>query len=199
MRARQRDPFRRWGLPSEYCRRCGDCCSDQPLYRCMPLAVAPCEIHEITETSALDCLVRKRNVRHGSRTARGKLLKSCLDELRAKPEHLQKGAHLLKIMERALAGDGGLFSFSAVRHKSDAESRAGAADGAMNANCTFICHVLCSSPLGCLPFHFRDIDALVGHFIERGQFAQLGDDLNHLVDDVVDFLLRIEAAEADSN
>src|SRR6266849_4712839 len=113
----------------------------------MPLAVAPCQIHEITETSALDSLVRERNVRHGSRTARGQLTKSVLDEFRAEPEHLQKGAHLLKIMERALAGDGGLFSFSAVGHKCHAESCASASDGAMNANCTFICHVVCSSPL----------------------------------------------------
>src|SRR5439155_13275633 len=154
--ALRRDPCRRWGLPSGGCRRCGDCCNDQPLYRCMPLAIAPCQIHEITETCALDCLVSKRNVRHGSRTARRQLTKSVLDELCAKPEHLQKGAHLLKLMERALAGDGGLFSFSAVGHKGNAESRAGAADGAMNANCSFICHVS-SSPLGCLPFHFRNI------------------------------------------
>src|SRR4029077_8164798 len=89
---------------------------------------------------------RERNVRHGSRTARGQLTKSVLDELRAKPEHFQKGARLLKLVKRPLAGDGGLFSFPAVGHKRHAESRAGAADGAMNANCTFICHVLCSCP-----------------------------------------------------
>src|SRR5713101_6979906 len=138
----------------------------------MPLAVAPCQIHEIPETSTLHCFVRERNVRHGSRAARGQLTKSVLDELRAKPEHLQKGAHLLKLVERALASDGGLFPFSAVGHKGNAESRAGAADGAMNANCTFICHVLCSSPLGCLPFHFRDVDSLFGHFVERGKLAK---------------------------
>src|SRR5437667_993129 len=123
----------------------------------MPLAVAPCQIHEITETRALDCLVRERNVRHGSRTARGQLTKSVLDEFRAKPKHLQKGAHLLKLMERALAGNGGLFSLSTIGHERHAESRAGAADGAMNANCSFICHVS-SSPLGCLPLHLRHSD-----------------------------------------
>src|SRR5437762_9663663 len=78
----------------------------------MPLAVAPCQVHEIPETSALDCFVRERYVRHGSRAARGQLTKSVLDELRAEPEHFQKGAHLLKLVERALAGDGGLFPFS---------------------------------------------------------------------------------------
>src|SRR6266481_6891262 len=164
----------------------------------MPLAVAPCQIHEITETRALDCLVRERNVRHGSRAAPGQLTKRVLDELRAEPEHLQKGAHLLKLMERALTGDGGLFPFSAVGHERHAESRAGAADGAMNTNCSFICHVS-SSPLGCLPFHLRNIDSLFSHFVERGELAQLGDDLNHLVDDVLDFLLRVEAAEAESD
>src|SRR5260370_6721653 len=112
----------------------------------MPLAVAPCQIHEIPETSALDCLVRERNVRHGSRAARGQLTKSVLDELRAEPEHFQKGAHLLKLMERALAGDGSLFSLPTIGHKRHAEGRAGATDGAMNANCSFICHVVCSSP-----------------------------------------------------
>src|SRR5258708_20044252 len=88
----------------------------------MPLAVAPCQIHEIPETSALDCLVSERNVRHGSRTARGQLTKSVLDELRAEPEHFQKGAHLLKLVERALAGDGGLFSLPTIGHKSHAEA-----------------------------------------------------------------------------
>src|SRR6266705_2373218 len=121
----------------------------------------------MAETCALDCLVRERNVRHGSRAARGQLTKRVLDELRAEPEHFQKGADLLKLMERALAGDGGLFSFSAVGHERHAESRAGAADGAMNANCSFICHVS-SSPLSSLPFHFRNIDSLFGHFVERG-------------------------------
>src|SRR5260370_28843815 len=159
----------------------------------MALAVAPCQIHEITETSALDSLVRERNVRHGSRTARGQLTKSVLNELRAEAEHLQKGAHLLKLMERALAGDGGLFPFSTVGHKRDAESRAGAADGAMNANCSFICHVS-SSPLGCLPLHFRNIDALFGHFVERRELAQLGDDLHHFVDNVIDLLLGVKTA-----
>jgi len=75
----------------------------------MPLAVAPCQIHEIPETSALDCFIRERNVRYRSRTARGQLTQSVLDELRAEPEHFQKGAYLLKLVERALAGDGGLF------------------------------------------------------------------------------------------
>src|SRR5882724_6661671 len=165
----------------------------------MPLAIAPCEIHEIPETCALDGFVRERNVRHGSRTARGQLTKRVPDKLRAQTEHFQKGADLLKLVERALAGDSSLFSLPTIRHKSHAESRAGAADGAMNANCTFICHVLCSSPLGCLPFHFRDVDSLFGHFVERRELAQLGDDLNHLVDDVVNFLLRIETAESESD
>src|SRR5258708_36007619 len=107
----------------------------------MPLAIAPCQIHEISETGALDCFVRERNVRHGSRTARGQLTKSVLDEFRAEPEHLQKGPHLLKLMERALAGNGGFFPFSPVGHERHAESRASSADVAMNANCTFICQV----------------------------------------------------------
>src|SRR5689334_6248378 len=108
----------------------------------MPLAIAPCQIHEIAETCALDSLVCERNVRHGSRTARGQLTKSVLDEFRAEAEHLQKRANLLKFGERALAGDGSLFPFSAVGHERYAESRAGAADGAVDANCTFVCHVL---------------------------------------------------------
>src|SRR5258708_8069823 len=103
----------------------------------MPLAIAPCQIHEISETGALDCFVRERNVRHGSRTARGQLTKSVLDEFRAEPEHLQKGAHLLKLMERALTGNGGLFSFSAVGPKRHPETRPGAPHAAMNANCSF--------------------------------------------------------------
>src|SRR6266851_2070894 len=53
--------------------------------------------------------------------------------------------------------------------------------------------------LGCLPFHFRDVDSLFGHFVKRGKLAELGDDLHHLVDDVVDFLLRVEASEAEAN
>src|SRR5258706_16149130 len=133
----------------------------------MPLSIAPCQINEIAETRALDGFVGERNVRHGSRTARGQLTKSVLDELRAEPEHLQKGAHLLKLVERALAGDGGLFSLPTIGHKSNAEGRAGAADGAMNANCSFVCHVVSFSPLGGLPFHFRDVDSLFGHFVER--------------------------------
>src|SRR5439155_969278 len=112
--------------------------------------------------------------------ASGQLTQSVLDELRAEPEHFQKGAYLLKLVERALAGDGGLFPLPTVGHKRHAKSRAGATDGAMNANCSFICHVVSSSPLGGLPFHFRDVDSLFGHFIERGQFAQLGHHLHHL-------------------
>jgi hypothetical protein len=70
------------------------------------------------------------------------LTKSVLDEFRADAQQLEKSADLLKLMERALASDGSLFSFSAVGHKRDTESRAGASDGAMNANCTFVCHVI---------------------------------------------------------
>src|SRR3989442_6829171 len=112
----------------------------------MPLAIAPCQIDEIAETSALYCFVRERNVRHGSRAARGQLTKSVLDELRAEPEHLQKSAYLLKLVERALAGDGGLFSLPTIGHKRHTEGRSSAADGAMNANCSFVCHVVSSSP-----------------------------------------------------
>jgi len=39
---------------------------------------------------------------------------------------------------KTLAGDGGLFSLPTIGHKSHAEGRAGAADGAMNANCSFV-------------------------------------------------------------
>src|SRR4029077_7288378 len=122
-----------------------------------------------------------------------------LDEFRADTQQLKKSADLLKLMERTLAGDGGLFSFSAVRHKRYAESRAGAADGAMNANCTFVCHVVSFSFLGGLPFHFRNIDSLFGHSVERRKRAELGDDLHHLVDDVVDLLLRVEAPQAEAD
>jgi len=45
----------------------------------------------------------------------------------------------------------------------------------------------------------RNVDSLFSHFVERGKLAQLGDDLHHLVDDVVDFLLRIETAEAEAD
>src|SRR3984893_19137315 len=132
----------------------------------MPLAVAPCQIHEIPEPSALACLVGERNVRHRSRAARGQLTKSVLDELRAEPEHFQKGAHLLKLVERALACDGGLFSLTTIGHKRHAEGRASAADGAMNANCSFVCHVVSFSPLGGLPFHFGNIYSFFGHLVQ---------------------------------
>src|SRR2546430_11605327 len=107
----------------------------------MPLPVAPCQIFEIHETCALDGLVRERNVRHRSRTTRGKLTKSILNILRSQPEHLQESAHLLKFAERALAPT---FLLRIVRHEADAESRTGACDGPMNANCSFICHGLFS-------------------------------------------------------
>src|SRR5215831_8027745 len=103
----------------------------------MPLPVAPCQIFETYETCALHSLFRKRNVGYGSRTARCQLAKRVLNILRSQPEHLQESAHLLKFTECALAPT---FLFRIVRHKGDAESRAGAPDGAMNANCSFICH-----------------------------------------------------------
>src|SRR5579864_784644 len=53
--------------------------------------------------------------------------------------------------------------------------------------------------LGGLPLHFGNVDAFLGHFIKGRKLTQLGDDLDHLVDDVVDFLLRIEAAEAEAD
>src|ERR1700730_1021608 len=56
--------------------------------------------------------------------------------------------------------------------------------------------LLTLSALGCLPVHFRDVDTFLGHFIQRGQLTQFGYHLHHLVDDVVDFLLRVETAEA---
>src|SRR5712664_735169 len=165
----------------------------------MPLAIAPCQIHEIPETGTLHCFVRKRNVRHGSRAARRQLTECVLNKLSAEPEHLQKCADLLKFMERALACGGGVFSFSTVRHKRHAESRAGAADGAMNANCSLICHGVSFNRLGGLPFYFRNVYSLFSHFVERGKLTELGDDLHHLFDDVVDFFLRIETAEAKAN
>src|SRR5580704_3685837 len=53
--------------------------------------------------------------------------------------------------------------------------------------------------LGGLPLHLGDVDAFLGHLVKWRKFAQLGDDLDHLVDDVVDFLLRVKAAEAEAD
>src|SRR4249920_2411118 len=50
--------------------------------------------------------------------------------------------------------------------------------------------------LGGLPLHLGDVDAFLGHLVKWRKLAQLGDDLDHLIDDVVDFLLRVKAAEA---
>src|SRR2546429_329324 len=149
--ARPRDRSRRRDRSSGGCRRCGDCCSDPLLCHCMPLPVAPCQILEIDETRALHGLFPERNVRQGGRTARGKLTKSIPNILRSEPEHFQEGAHLLKFAERALSA---FLCLRIVGHKGHAESRARPCDGAMNPNCSFICHVLSSILLGGLPFHF---------------------------------------------
>src|ERR1700730_1202730 len=53
--------------------------------------------------------------------------------------------------------------------------------------------------LGGLPLHLGDVDAFLGHLVKWGKLAQLGDDLNHLVDDVVDFLLRVKSTEAETD
>src|SRR5690242_1847866 len=53
--------------------------------------------------------------------------------------------------------------------------------------------------LGRLPLHFGDVDAFLGHFIKGRKLTQLGDDLDHLVNDVVDFLLRVEPAEPEAD
>src|SRR5438876_676727 len=83
--------------------------------------------------------------------SRGKLTKSIPNILRSEPEHFQEGAHLLKFAERALSA---FLCLRIVGHKGHAESRARPCDGAMNPNCSFICHVLSSILLGGLPFHF---------------------------------------------
>src|SRR5689334_5733588 len=99
----------------------------------MPLPVAPCQIFDTYKARALHGLVRERNVRHGSRTARGKLTKSIFDVLRSEAKHLQESAHLLKFAEGALTP--GLL-LRIVRHEAHAESRARPSDGPMNANCS---------------------------------------------------------------
>ena len=53
--------------------------------------------------------------------------------------------------------------------------------------------------LGGLPLHLGNVDAFLGHLVKWRKLAQLGDDLDHLVDDVVDFLLRVKATEAEAN
>src|ERR1700722_9916064 len=53
--------------------------------------------------------------------------------------------------------------------------------------------------LGGLPLHLGDVDAFLGHLVKWRELAQFGDDLDHLVDHVVDFLLRVEAAEAEAD
>src|SRR5258708_1867061 len=76
----------------------------------------------------------------------GNLTKSVCDDSRAEPELFQKGAHLLRRVKRAPAWDGALFPPPTIGHNRHGEARASPADGAMNANCSFICHVVCSSP-----------------------------------------------------
>src|SRR5580704_2876134 len=53
--------------------------------------------------------------------------------------------------------------------------------------------------LGRLPLHFGDVDAFLSHLIKRRKLAQFGDDLDHFVDHVVDFLLRVESAESEAD
>src|SRR5208282_1716642 len=131
--------FPHWDLPSAGFRHCADCCSAQRPFRCMPLAVAPCQIDEISKACALDGLLRKGNVRNGRGAASGELAKSILDELGANAEHFQKGADLLQFVERALASRGSLFTLF-IGYESDSKSSACAADRAVNADCAFVCH-----------------------------------------------------------
>src|SRR5277367_6820471 len=53
--------------------------------------------------------------------------------------------------------------------------------------------------LGRLPLHLGDVDAFFGHLVKGRKLAQLGDDLHHLIDDVVDLLLRVKAAQAEAD
>src|SRR5580692_9741908 len=53
--------------------------------------------------------------------------------------------------------------------------------------------------LGRLPLHLGDIDTFLGHLIKWRKLAQLGDDLDHFVNHVVDFLLRVESAESEAD
>src|SRR5262249_40240878 len=124
------------------------CCIPLPV---APLPVTPSQIFNAFKSRALHSLFRKRDIRHGSRTTRGQLSKSIFNVLRSETKHLQESAHLLKFAERTFSS--ALF-LGIVGHEADAESRANASDGAVNANCAFICHYLFSALLGSLPFHF---------------------------------------------
>src|SRR5208282_6045252 len=53
--------------------------------------------------------------------------------------------------------------------------------------------------LGGLPLHLGDVDTFLGHLVKWRKLAQLGDDLDHLFDDIVDFLLRVKATEAEAD
>jgi hypothetical protein len=53
--------------------------------------------------------------------------------------------------------------------------------------------------LGGLPLHFGDVYAFLGHLVKRRKLTQFGDDLDHLVDHIVHFLLRVKAAEAEAD
>src|SRR5262249_47422024 len=133
--------------------------------RCMPLAIAPCQIRKIAEARALHRLITKGHIRQRSRTARRQLTKSILDIVRTNAEKFEKRSDLLEFAEGALAGSGGVLSFPAVRHERYPESRAGAADGAMNSNCSLVCHDVSFSPFRrfaisflrcrCLPWPFH--------------------------------------------
>src|SRR5271155_4558350 len=103
----------------------------------MPLAVAPCQIDEISKARALHGLLGKRNVRHGCRAARGELPKSVLNKLSANAEHLQKGANLLQLVEGALASGGSFFAFF-VGYERYSKSGSCAADRAVNSDCAFV-------------------------------------------------------------
>src|SRR5579859_486112 len=105
----------------------------------MPLAVAPCQIDEISKACALNGLFGKGDVRHGCRAARGELPKCVLDELRTNAKHFQKCANLLQFVERALARSGSLFAFF-IGYKRHSKSGSCAADRAVNSDCSFVCH-----------------------------------------------------------
>jgi len=70
----------------------------------MPLAIAPCQIHEIAETRALHSFVREQtSARKAERPAVTD--GSVLDKLRAETEHLQKRADL-EFMDKAVKSAG---------------------------------------------------------------------------------------------
>src|SRR5256885_2826406 len=51
----------------------------------------------------------------------------------------------------------------------------------------------CRTRLRGLPLHLGNIDAFFGHFVQGRKLSQFTDHLNHLIDDVVYFFLRIKA------